>query len=90
MLRGLGNYRREVLLRAAAVGRRPQRRLPGIGTEHAMKLRRSVVNGGFLVKGRIETAGLLRAIRYATQRMKAEVEMQKTQEEAEAANRVKR
>jgi len=43
----------------------------------------------FLVKGRIETAGLLRAIRYATQRMKAEVEMQKAQEEAEAANRVK-
>src|SRR5208283_3544216 len=31
----------------------------------------------FLVKGQIETAGLLRAIRYATQRMKAEVEMQK-------------
>src|SRR5580692_11796610 len=43
----------------------------------------------FLVKGRIETAGLLRAIRYASQRMKAEVEMQKAQEEAEAANRVK-
>jgi len=43
----------------------------------------------FLVKGRIETAGLLRAIRYATQRMKAEVEMQKAQEEAEAANQVK-
>jgi PAS domain S-box-containing protein len=42
-----------------------------------------------LVKGQIETAGLLRAIRYATQRMKAEVEMQKAQEEAEAANRVK-
>src|SRR5580693_4999622 len=42
----------------------------------------------FLVKGRIETAGLLRAIRYASQRMKAEVEMQKA-EEAEAANRVK-
>ncbi len=43
----------------------------------------------FLVKGKIETPGLLRAIRYATQRMKAEVEMQKAQEEAEAANRVK-
>ena len=43
----------------------------------------------FLVKGRIETAGLLRAIRYATHRMKAEVGMQKAQEEAEAANRVK-
>jgi PAS domain S-box-containing protein len=43
----------------------------------------------FLLKGRIETAGLLRAIRYATQRMKAEVEMQKAQEEAEAANKVK-
>src|SRR5271168_3878715 len=41
----------------------------------------------FLVKGRIESAGLLRAIRYATQRIKAEVEMQNTQEEAEAANR---
>jgi PAS domain S-box-containing protein len=43
----------------------------------------------FLVKGKIEPSGLLRAIRYATQRMKAEVEMQKAQEEAEAANRVK-
>jgi CheY-like chemotaxis protein len=43
----------------------------------------------FLVKGTIETPGLLRAIRYATHRMKAEVEMQKAQEEAEAANRVK-
>src|SRR5271157_5522090 len=43
----------------------------------------------FLVKGKIDTAGLLRAIRYATQRMKAEVEMQKAQEEAEGANRVK-
>jgi PAS domain S-box-containing protein len=32
---------------------------------------------------------LLRAIRYATHRMKAEVEMQKAQEEAETANRVK-
>lgn len=43
----------------------------------------------FLVKGQIETAVLLRTIRYATQRMKAEVEMQKAQEESEAANRVK-
>jgi PAS domain S-box-containing protein len=43
----------------------------------------------FLVKGEIETAVLLRTIRYATQRMKAEVEMQKAQEESEAANRVK-
>jgi len=43
----------------------------------------------FLLKGRIETTGLLRAIRYATQRMKAEVEMQKAQQEAEAANHVK-
>jgi PAS domain S-box-containing protein len=43
----------------------------------------------FLVKGQIEAPGLLRAIRYATQRMKAEVEMHKAQEEAEAANRVK-
>jgi PAS domain S-box-containing protein len=43
----------------------------------------------FLVKGQIETPGLLRSIRYATQRMKAEIEMQKAQEEAEAANRVK-
>jgi len=43
----------------------------------------------FLVKRQIETAGLLRAIRHATQRMKAEVEMQKAQEEAEAGNRVK-
>src|ERR1700728_5187639 len=43
----------------------------------------------FLVKRQIETAGLLRAIRHATQRMKAEVEMQKAQEESEAANRVK-
>src|SRR5271155_1035257 len=43
----------------------------------------------FLVKGKIETPELLRAIRYATQRMKAEVEMQKGQEEAEAASRVK-
>lgn len=43
----------------------------------------------FLVKGQIETPGLLRAIRYATQRMKAEVEMQKAQETAEAANQAK-
>jgi PAS domain S-box-containing protein len=43
----------------------------------------------FLVKGKIETPGLLRAIRYATQRMKADVEMQKAREEAEGANRVK-
>src|ERR1700722_16029340 len=43
----------------------------------------------FLVKGQIETAGLLRAIRYATQRMKAEVEMQKAHEAAEGANRAK-
>ncbi len=44
----------------------------------------------FLVKGKIETAGLLRAIRYATHRMKAEVEMQEAREEAEAANRDQR
>jgi DNA-binding NarL/FixJ family response regulator len=43
----------------------------------------------FLVKGQIETPGLLRAIRYATQRVKAENEMQKAQEETEAANRAK-
>ncbi|MFZ0955980.1 MAG: ATP-binding protein [Candidatus Sulfotelmatobacter sp.] len=43
----------------------------------------------FLVKGQIETPGLLRAIRYATQRMKAEVEMQMAQEAAEAANQAK-
>lgn len=43
----------------------------------------------FLVKGQIETPGLLRAIRYATQRVNAEGEMQKAHEEAEAANRVK-
>jgi PAS domain S-box-containing protein len=43
----------------------------------------------FLVKGQIETPWLLRAIRYATQRMKAEVEMQKAQEAAEAANLAK-
>jgi PAS domain S-box-containing protein len=43
----------------------------------------------FLVKGKIEIPQLLRAIRYATQRMKAEVEMQRAQEEAETASRVK-
>ncbi len=43
----------------------------------------------FLVKGQIETPGLLRAIRYATQRMKAEVEMQKAHEAAKAANQTK-
>src|SRR5271163_995905 len=43
----------------------------------------------FLVKGQIETPALLRAIRYATQRVKAEVEMQKSREQAEGANRVK-
>lgn len=43
----------------------------------------------FLVKGQIETPGLLRAIRYATQRMKAEVEMQKAQEAAETADHAK-
>jgi PAS domain S-box-containing protein len=43
----------------------------------------------FLVKGQIETLGLVRAIRYATQRKKAEVEMQKAQEAAEAANHAK-
>src|SRR5580704_8128399 len=43
----------------------------------------------FLVKGKIETPGLLRAIRYATQRMKAEGEMQKAQQEAEVAGSVR-
>jgi PAS domain S-box-containing protein len=43
----------------------------------------------FLVKGQIEAPGLLRAIRYATQRMKAEVGMQKAQVVAESANRDK-
>jgi PAS domain S-box-containing protein len=43
----------------------------------------------FLVKGKIETPELLRAIRYATQRMKAEVEMRKAQQEAEAASSVR-
>jgi len=43
----------------------------------------------FLVKGQIETPGLLRAIRYATQRMKADVETQKARDDAEAANRIK-
>jgi len=40
----------------------------------------------FLVKGQIETPALLRAIRYATQRMKADVEMQNAHEGAEAAH----
>jgi PAS domain S-box-containing protein len=40
----------------------------------------------FLVKGQIQTPALLRAIRYATQRMKAEVEIQDAHEAAEAAN----
>jgi PAS domain S-box-containing protein len=40
----------------------------------------------FLVKGQIETPALLRAIRYATQRMKADVEMQNAHEGVEAAN----
>src|SRR5208282_5210184 len=43
----------------------------------------------FLVKGQIDTPGLVRAIRYATQRKKADVEMQKAQEAAEAADRAK-
>jgi PAS domain S-box-containing protein len=43
----------------------------------------------FLVKGQIETPSLLRAIRYATQRKKAEVEIQKAHESAEAANHAK-
>src|SRR5580704_3624209 len=43
----------------------------------------------FLVKGTIETPGLARAIRYATQRKTAEVEMQEARKEAEGANRVK-
>jgi PAS domain S-box-containing protein len=43
----------------------------------------------FLVKGHFETAGLLRAIRYATQRKKAEVEIQKAQEAAEAGEHAK-
>jgi PAS domain S-box-containing protein len=43
----------------------------------------------FLVKGKIETLSLLRAIRYATQRMKAEVETQNAHAAAEAANQVK-
>jgi PAS domain S-box-containing protein len=40
----------------------------------------------FLVKGQIETPALLRAIRYATQRMKAEVEMQSAHTAAGAAD----
>ncbi len=43
----------------------------------------------FLVKGQIETPGLLRTIRYATQRKKAEVEIQKAHEAAESANHAK-
>ena len=43
----------------------------------------------FLVKGTFETPGLARAIRYATQRKTAEVEMQEARKEAEGANRVK-
>jgi PAS domain S-box-containing protein len=43
----------------------------------------------FLVKGKIETPELLRAIRYATQRVKAEFEMQHAHEAAETASRVK-
>ena len=43
----------------------------------------------FLVKGTFETPGLARAIRYATQRKRAEVEMQEARKEAEGANRVK-
>jgi PAS domain S-box-containing protein len=43
----------------------------------------------FLVKGQIEPPGLLRAIRYATQRKKAEVEMQKAQEAAETSEHAK-
>ena len=43
----------------------------------------------FLIKGQIETPGLLRAIRYATQRKKAEVEMQIAQEAAETGERAK-
>jgi two-component system, NtrC family, sensor kinase len=43
----------------------------------------------FLLKGQIETQGLQRAIRYATQRKKAEVEMQRAQEAAEAGEHAK-
>ena len=43
----------------------------------------------FLVKGQIETRALLRAIRYATQRVKADAEMQEAREDAEGANRDK-
>jgi DNA-binding NarL/FixJ family response regulator len=43
----------------------------------------------FLVKGQIETPGLLRAIRYATQRKRAELEMQKAQGAAEAGEHIK-
>jgi PAS domain S-box-containing protein len=61
------------------------------GCEDEMVADQALLGGAqdFLVKGQIETAGLLRAIRYSTQRMKAEVEMQKAQEEAETANRAK-
>ena len=44
----------------------------------------------FLVKGQIETPGLLRAIRYATQRKKAEVEIQKAQQERRSRRNVPR
>jgi PAS domain-containing protein len=43
----------------------------------------------FLVKGEIDTPGLVRAIRYATQRARTEVETPKAQKEAETASRVK-
>jgi PAS domain S-box-containing protein len=43
----------------------------------------------FLVKGQFETPGLLRAIRYATQRKIAEVEMQTAQGAAEAGEHAK-
>jgi PAS domain S-box-containing protein len=43
----------------------------------------------FMVKGQIETSGLLRAIRHATQRTKIEAEIQKAQETAAASDRVK-
>ncbi|MGD0567364.1 MAG: ATP-binding protein [Candidatus Sulfotelmatobacter sp.] len=43
----------------------------------------------FLVKGKIDTPELLRAIRYSTQRVKAELEMQQARDEAETASRVK-
>jgi two-component system NtrC family sensor kinase len=43
----------------------------------------------FLVKGRVEAPGLLRAIRYASQRKKAEVEIQNAHDAAENAAQVK-